>query len=804
MWQDLRYGFRVLAAKPTFTLVAALSLALGIGANSAIFSLIDGFWLRPLAVPQAGNLIRVFSTTDQDRDGLWSYPEYLDLQQARALPHLVALGGRGVTLVQGDTRLLVTLNLTSSNFFTALGVKPAMGRVYTPSDESESPGSLIVVLGDSFWRRQFGSDPRIIGKQLRLQRTDNLLATVIGVLPPSFRAIDAGDDRDLWFPRQTWAALGSVDELAGRGTRWFRVMGRLASHAALESANVQVQTIAARMRADWPATNQGRRAAIVSDFRYRLERAGTNGLVLLAIVLLVVLISSVNVANLLLFRAGFRGREMAVRLALGARRGRLVRQLIAENVLLGAAGLVLGLAIGALLVAFLPTMLVAPPGLHATREFAFDSRVLLFSLVVSLATVIFFGLAPAWQSTRPDLVPALKDAAVSATERRWTLKNYLVVAQIAVSMALLASAGVLVESFVHARSNDLGFARKPLLLVWLSHNNAKPSLYRDVISHFEALPGVRSVAAAIRAPLSLSGNGLFQRVTFPGRPEFANSPPFAIKYNAVTANFLRTMGTAVVHGRGFTASDETADADSVLINERMAQRFWPDEDPIGKPIRIGDTPGKLRMVAGVVRNAPINEVGEAPEPYLYLPYWANFSPEVTFLIETSGPAEALGEAVRRALKSVNASLDPLTITTEAELIRYSAGSYQVTAGLSGALGLLGLILTAVGLYGVVSYSVTQRTRELGIRMALGAGRAATLGLVLGDVARLGIAGIVLGFPLALGATHLAASLLFAVGPWDPPAFASAAALLLAVLLIAGWWPARRATRIDPAEALRVI
>jgi predicted permease len=430
--------------------------------------------------------------------------------------------------------------------------------------------------------------------------------------------------------------------------------------------------------------------------------------------------------------------------------------------------------------------------------------VLLFSLAISLATVILFGLAPAWQSTRPDLVPALKGAAVSITRRRWTAKNYLVVAQVAVSMTLLASAGVLVESFAHTRLNDLGFARKPLLLVWLSHNNAKPGLYREVMAHFGALPGARSVAAAIRAPLSLSGNGMFQRVTLPGRPEFANSPPFEIKYNAITASFLQTMGTAVVRGRGFTPSDETRNANAVLINERMAQRFWPDQDPIGRPIRTGDSPGKLWIVAGVVRNAPINEVGETPEPYLYVPYWANFSEEVTFLIETSGPAEALVEVARRTLKSVDASLDPHTITTEAELIHYSAGSYQVTAELAGTLGLLGLILTAVGLYGVVSYGVTQRTRELGIRMALGAGRRVTLGLVLADAAVLGIAGIALGLPLALGATRMAASLLFGVGPWDPPAFAAAAGVLLAVLFIAGWWPARRATRIDPVSALRVI
>jgi hypothetical protein len=263
MWQDVRYGFRVLSARPAFTLVAALSLALGIGANAAIFSLLDGFWLRPLAIPHASSLVHVFSTTDQDREAFWSYPEYLALGQAPAFQDLVSIGGRGATLVDGDSRLLVSLNLTSSNFFTALGVKPALGRLYTPSDES--PGSLVVVLGESFWRRQFGGDPHIIGRRLRIQRAHDVLVTVIGVLPPTFRGVDTGADRDLWFPRQTWATLGNVEELEQRGMRWFRVLGRLAPHAGLASANAQVQTMAARMAADWPDTNRGRRATVVSD-----------------------------------------------------------------------------------------------------------------------------------------------------------------------------------------------------------------------------------------------------------------------------------------------------------------------------------------------------------------------------------------------------------------------------------------------------------------------------------------------------------------------------------------------------------
>jgi len=799
MLRDIRFAFRVLASRPAFTFVAALSLALGIGANAAIFSLIDALWFRPLAVPDAGRIVRVYGVTGQDREALLSYPEYLDVaRQATTIGDLVAIGGRGAILIDGDARQLLTLNLVSSNFFTVLGIAPALGRVFTPQDEVNGSGALVVVLGDSLWRRQFGADPAIVGKQIGIQRAHDVLATVIGVLPKTFRGIETGGDRELWFPRQSWAQLGDIKELESRANRWFRVIGRLANGASARSANAQMQAIAQRMQQTWPATNFGRRLSAVPDLQHRLERAGTNGVALLAIVLLVVMISSVNVANLLLSRAGFRGREMAMRLALGAGRARLVRQLMTENTLLGLAGLMLGLAIAAALTAILPALVLQPPGLHVSLDFEFDRRVVVFTLAVSFTTVVLFGLAPAWRSTCPDLLPALKGEAAFGQPRRWPLRNWLAVAQVAISMTLLACAGVLAQSFANTRTGDLGFARKELLLVVLS-TDAKPALYRGVMARFKALPGVRSVAIAVRAPLSLSSNGMFQRVTFPGRSEFAGEPPFEIKYNAITANFLSTMGTPLLRGRGFGSSDETSGATSVLINERMAQRFWPDQDPVGQVVAVRGVP---HTIIGVVKNTPINEVGEPPEPYLYLSYWANFEREATFMIETAGDAITLATAARRALKSVDPRLDTLTMTTQTDLVRFSAQKYQVTAELVGALGLLGLILTAVGIYGVVSFGVSQRTRELGIRMALGADRAATLFLVLREVALIGFLGIIAGLPIALTATRMFAALLFGIDPWHAPAFGAAGVLLICMLLAAGILPARRAMALEPGAALR--
>lgn len=806
MLRDFRFAFRVLAARPVFTLVAALSLALGIGANSAIFGLVDALWLRPLAVPRPGEIVRIFSVTAQDREGLLSYPEYLALkQQATSLRDLVAIGGRGAMLDEGNNRELHDLNLVSSNFFTALGVQPALGRLFTAKDEDDPAAPPVVVVGNRFWERHYGGDPNIVGKQIRIDRGHADLYTVIGVLPSTFRAEETAGDRDLWFSRQSWARLGDIQELENRGNRWFRVLGRLVPGETERSANAQVEAIAARMAEAWPASNKGRRAAVVSDLHYRMQQAGANGLALLAIVLLLVLISSVNVANLLLSRAGARGKEMAVRLALGAGRSRLIRQLMAENLLLGVAGLALGMLIGAWLIALLPALMVQPPGFQNIIDFEFDSRVFAFSLAVSLATVILFGLAPAWKSARPDLLPALKGEATfaSPTRGRWPLRNWLVVSEVALSMILLASAGVLVRSFANTRTGDLGFSRKNLLLVWLSPDDAKASRYQDILDRFAALPGVRSVAGAVRAPLSLSSNGMFQRVMFPGRAEFADAAPFEIKYNSVTRNFLSTIGTPMVGGRGFEQRDDMAGANSVIVNETMARRFWPNEDPVGKTVLIGGPKGRAHTVIGVAKNSPINAVGEAPEPYIYLDYWPNIESEITYLIETSADPTALASTARQVIKSVDPSLDPLTITTENELIRYSAQTYQVTAELVGALGLLGLILCAVGLYGVVSYGVSQRTRELGIRMALGADQRDTLRLVLREVGILGAIGIAFGLPLALTATRLMSKLLFGVGPWDPAAFLGSGILLAAVLVLAGFIPARRATAIEPSAALRV-
>jgi predicted permease len=806
-WQDVRYALRVLRKNVVFSAAAVLSLALGIGANTAIFSLIDGLWMRPMAVPKSNEIVRLFSTTSQNPEDTFSYPEYLTLKdQARGFQGLVARGGRGTQIPNKDgTSELHTINVVSDNFFRVVGIQPLAGRVFTPDDKDLLNHEQVAVLGNSFWKRRFGSDRGIVGQQIEFQRgSQKVLFAVLGVLPETFRDINNGEDRDIWLPTQSWLRLSGTGDLQDRGFRWFRVLGRLRPGVSIRAANAQVELIARRLASEWPATNRGRNARVVSDLSYRLELAGTKGLILLSAVLLLVLLSSVNVANLLLARGAGRAREIAVRLSLGAYRWRVVRQLMTENVVLGFAGLLGGLGLGIALIRLLPSLLVQPPALQPELNFHLDSRVLGFSVLVSLATIFFFGLAPAWGTTKLSLVAALKERTAPAdlTGRRLQPRHWLSISQISVSLVLLAGTGLMVRSFVNTRTLDYGISRKPLLDVWVwASGSQAPVLYREALESIREFPSAKKIAFASRAPLSLSEGGMSQLVTFPDRRETATQP-VEIKYNSISSNYLNVMGTRLLSGRAFDQTDQTNGPAVVLISETMAHLFWGQENPIGKLVHLKSAGDHDYRIVGIVEDVPINAVGERREPYLYLPYWRNPTDRMTFVVETDGNPVSLAQPIRRKLISLSRELDPFMITTQQQLVAYSSGPYQMTAELVSTLGTLGLLLTVVGLYGVVSYGVTQRTREIGIRMALGADRSTILRFVLRELAALGILGLVLGIPLALLAARSASAMLFGVAPWDATTFCAAGALLALVLFVAGAIPARRAARIDPMVALR--
>jgi predicted permease len=783
-----------------------MSLALAIGANATIFSLIDGVWFRPPGVEDPGSVVRVFSTTPDTETGGFSFPEYRDVRDhAKGLSTVVAIGRRGALLktADGSSELLLA-NVVSTNFFSALGVKAGVGRLFSPGDQSLLQQQPAVILGYAFWQRRFGGDRSIVGRTVTLMRGQKPIQVVVrGVLPPTFRELDASSDRDLWLPPQTWTQLSDRTEFEQRDYRWFQVLGRLRPGVSVSAVQAELDVLARALAASFPATNAGRHVRVIPDWKYRVESGGVNALALLGVVLLVVLITCVNVANLLVARAASRAREIAIRLAIGASRARLVRQLMTESLLLGALGAALGLIVSVWLVGLVPLMLVAPPGFQLPLVFEVDLRVLVFTLGVTLVTTVLFGLAPSWLASRADLTPVFKaDSGLGPMRSRHrTFRGALVAGQVAVSLVLLCAAAVLTRSFLQTRSADLGFDRKPILSAWVPFGEVPPEVLDDAMARLQALPGVTGVAVAFRAPLSLSGGGLAQEVAFPDRAPARGGPP-EVKYNVVSASYFRTMGIRLLEGRVFTREDESGDAPIVIVSDRFARQYFPSRTAVGKIVHPGGTTGRDCEIVGVVNDVVVGDVAEPREPYLYVPYSRKPHGEFTFLISATTDAASLAGPTRRALRGTDRRLDPRIIATMGQLVELSAQQYRLTATLVGALGFIGLLLTAVGVYGVVAYNTTRRVRELAMRLALGARRGQVVRLVVGEGVRLTLVGLCIGLPLAMLGTRGLASFLFDTHPWDPFSFTLSAVVLAVAVCLASLIPALRIARLDPARALR--
>lgn len=536
--QDLRYAKRTLVRQPAMAAVISLTLALGIGANAAIFGLIDGLWFHPLGVREPSQVVRVFSVTQQNREGSFSYPEYRAFaEQTDALAGLAACGRRGVRIMTADgTHELLLVNVVSENFFHTLdlGTQPSAGRLFGPGDAQLLREHPVVALGHSFWQRRFQGDPSVVGQTLRVDRGDRqVVLTIFGVLPASFRDIETGADRDLWLPAETAVQIYGKDNFSIPEHRWFSLVGRLAPGVSPELVRGQVATVADRLSQTWPASNKGRRATVVTDLHYRMRRMGANGIALAAVALLVVLLCCANVASLLLARNLARQTEFAIRLALGVDRLRLIRQLMTENALFALLGLAMGLALAIGLIGLLPALFVSAPGITRALHFTFDGRVLAISVSIALAALALFGMAPAWRAWQIEPAPTLKagsGGAGSEGSSSLRLRRRLVIAQIGISLVLLAGSGVLIQTLVHARSTGTGLTREPLLLAWLAGTGRLPeSAYREALRRVSRLPGVRRVALATRAPLSLSGGGYAQRIRFPGRPDLDSQGPVEVK-----------------------------------------------------------------------------------------------------------------------------------------------------------------------------------------------------------------------------------------------------------------------------------
>jgi putative ABC transport system permease protein len=807
---DVLFGSRMLAKSAGVTLMAVLSLALGIGANTAIFTLINALFLRPLAVHQPERLVSLFVTDAKNEGHLFlSRLNYEDIRDRNQHFSGAALyGGIGLNLSGGEEPEQIIGEIASGNYFEVLGVRPALGRTFAPEEDAKPGASPVVVLSHGFWTRRLASRPDVTGTTITLNRRP---FTVIGVMPVDFHGINPGGGPELWVPAAMWREVHPrpADYLARR-TLMFQAIARLKPGVTVEQAQSGITGIARDLEREFPADNEGRgirlvpasQAVIHPDFRGNLIRVG--GL-LMTVVGLVLLIACANVANLLLARASGRQKEVAIRLSLGAGRGRLVRQLMTESALLAAAGGAFGL----LFAGWIRTLIwwLRPPQVPANAmDLSLSPPVLLFTLVLALATSVLFGLAPALKAARLDLAVQLRDKTGRPSRSgRWSLRNALVVAQVALSMVALIGAGLFVRSLLNAQQASPGFDTRQLAILTFNVGSQGYSqergleFYRQVRERARAVPGVRQAALASNLPIA--GGGFMRSVFVEGQEQTPGRRGVLVLTNIVTPEYFETLGIPVLRGRAFAATDNTGAPRAVVVNQTMARRFWPGQDAVGKRFHFfGFT--EFFHVVGVARDAKYGTLFENPRPAAYLALEQMYSPAMTLQIRsTIDPAAALA-AVRREVQQMDRNLPLTNVATARELVARTLWASRMGAGLLTAFGVLALLLAAVGLYGVMSYSVSQRTQEIGVRIALGA----RPGNVVRMVMRQGLAligfGLVAGIALAVALTRLIAQMLFGLSATDPLTFAATSLVLALVAAAAAFVPARRATRVDPVIALR--
>jgi len=804
LWQDLRYGLRMLLRNPGFTTIAISTLALGMGANTAIFTLLDKVLIRPLPVEQPNQLV-TFVVDAGGAPEYFSYPLYADLRERNeVLSSLAAYFQRPFSLSDGDQSERVIGQIVSGNYFAALGVRPALGRFFLP-EEDRTPGAHpVAVISHGLWRRRFGADPAVIGKTISLNA---YRYTVIGVAPSEFTGTARGTVNDIYVPimmlKQTYPNIG--DALNNRNARWLQLIGRLKPGVNRQQAQAALAAPADDANKTYPSksgdnTYGPAKVVLMDGSRGHMDSVKDLSLplkLLMGVVGFVLLIACANVANLLIARASARRKEIAVRLAIGAGRWRIVRQLLTESAILS----VLGAGAGLLVARWLTDLLLGfqQQAKYVPRSFdgGLDGRAMGFTLCLSLLTGIVFGLAPALAASKPDFVAALKEETPGQGHMAWRLglRNLLVVAQVTLSLVVLIGAGLLVKSLRALQAVDPGF--EPAKVVTASfdlgengYNEARGRQFiRRLSERVAALPGVEAVGFAFTA--AFSDNSLISI----GPAIVEGSQPQPAHHNTVSQNYFQTLGIPLVRGRDFTAQD-TADAPRVfIVNEAAARRYWPGQDAVGRRLNHG-------QVVGVVRDSKERGLNADPRPTIYKPLLQNYDPMMTLHARSAIDAETLLAALRSEVQTLDPTLPVYNLGTLARQKDGSLYTERLAATLLTIFGLLALSLAAVGVYGVLSYAVTERTREMGIRLALGANPRDLLRLVVGQGLTLTLIGLVIGLGASFALTRLIAKLLYGVSATDPLTFVVIPLLLIGVALLACWIPARRATRVDPLAALR--
>jgi predicted permease len=817
LWKDVVYAWRTLRNNSGFAAVAIFSLALGMGANSAIFSFADALMFRPMAVPQTGEVVSVFTSSKAEPMGAVSYRDYIDLRDnARTVSGLAAykMTPAGLSLSVDQVPELSLAMVVSGNFFPVLRVEPALGRNFRPEEDAGAPGThAVAILSYSAWQRRFNASPDVLGRDLRINGQP---FTVVGVAPKSFPGVDTYFQPELYVPiRMFPAALPGSDPnmLEDRGNRWLDVAGRLNSGATPKAASAECAAIMGRLAATWPATNANRSALVMQERAARFERDKGDGQLarsLLIIAGLVLLIACTNVANLLLARATGRSREMALRIAIGAGRMRLIRQLLTENLIISLAGGVVGLAFAYWGVRGL-SLIKLPTDLPMALTPRLDSRVLWFTALVSIATGLVFGLAPAWKTTRTDLVASLKglEATLVKGSRRFTLRNVLVVAQVTLSVTALTFGGLLARAFLRVESMDMGFRTEGILLSATNPVMARYTeergreFYRQLLDRVKVMPGVRNAALTSHVPFAISGYAS-TGVVVEGYEMPADQENIQVSSASVSPGYFGAMSIRMVRGREFDSGDTARSQPVLIVNEAAVKKYWGGRDPIGARVHIGNRKGAEAVVVGVTATSKYHWALENPEPFLYRPYTQAYVPRMTVLAASTGPdPSTLAEPVRREVKSLDANIPVFDVRTfRAYFHDRALAPPRILSGMVIALGALGIALAMVGLYAVIAYAVSRRTREIGIRLAIGADVGKVRTMVLRQGFAVAFIGVAIGLALALSAAPGLADTFGPGAGTDPLVYISVPVLLLGATALACWIPARRAAKIQPWIALR--
>ncbi|HEY2152808.1 MAG TPA: ABC transporter permease [Vicinamibacterales bacterium] len=817
-WQDLRYALRVLVKKPGFTAIAVISLALGIGANTAIFTVINAVFLHPLAIEDPSRVVEMFtrdSKTVQSGNftltptSFQNFEDYRD--QNSVFSGLTGYFGLGLQWTRnGDTQPLPAI-MASANYFDVLGIKPFQGRLFRADEDRTMGGDTVAVISHSLWTREFGSDPNVIGQKLTFS---GLPFTVIGVTPPGFKGTFslAGPDR-VWVPLSMREQLltGQTRQLiTNRRFRWINMAGRLKPGVSMRQADAAMKTIASTLAKEYPAANEGRTLdmALESDAALGINGRGQlvlAGGVMMGVVGLVLLIACANLANLLLAQSASREKEMSIRAAMGAGRGRIVRQLLTEALLLSILGGVAGM-----IVAYWGRTALwsyRPPFLgNASIDLSFEPRVLLFTASMTILTGLLFGLAPAMRASQINLNEMLKaggrSGGASAVSSR--LRSALVMSEIGLATVALIGAGLFVRSMQAVEQMDLGFDSAHIGLFFLNPGQQRydqargQQFYLDAMAKARAVPGVESATVASAVPL---GGGILLTVFPEGEAQNPNYRGSLVTFNDIAPGYFETMRIPVKQGRDFTEFDGDQSKAVAVVNDALAKQLWPGQDALHKRFTVVQQ-NTLFEVVGVVATAVINSVGEDPTPMIYRPLRQEYAPGVALLIRTSGNPEPLVGAARDQVQTLDRAMPLRGVGTVQQNIEAGLWAPRMGAALLSIFGGLALVLAMIGVYGVMSYTVTQRTPELGVRMALGAQTGDVLMLVLKQGMVLAAGGALIGVALALSLARIVSTLLFGVNARDPLTLAIVTLALTLVALVACYIPARRAARVDPLVALR--